>query len=143
MKRLYFIFLLACLSSCGSGNDGSASVNENRVFISDIGIYDENGPIKVVDAASLIDGGATVRNGTQAIFSGFIEIYIDTTCEGVSPWQFRELDQIEISPKTAIGYAAGRSCSDLKPSNTSIVVTVYGPDQTEVIDRQTYEFAIR
>ena len=148
MKNIkYVALILLSFSILGCGGDGSSENGESgdvdSVFISRILISDGDGvSLTEVSRNSEIISTVGVRNNTTEVFSGFIEFYINTTCEGENPWIIRDLEQIEINPGTSNIYLSFRSCLDLNVTDTELVGNIYGPDQVELVDSDSYAFSI-
>ena len=133
--------LVLFISLIGCSNDNS-SENTNLVFISVIGITGDTGFITEVNRNSVVSSVVAVKNNTNEIFTGFVEVYINTTCEGLTTWVIRDTQQIEINPGTTSAFITNSTCSDLNASITDLVGNVYGPDQIEIIDTDSYTFTI-
>ncbi len=143
MKILILIVCIVLVSSCGGGSRGSNnSSSSNSVSITEIGIFNGSSLTTTVKKDSEIFSGIKVSNNTEELFSGFFEMNISTSCEGINPWVIREVQQLQIEPGTSSVYVSSRSCPDLVATTTQLIAKIYGPDQAELVDMEAYDFTI-
>ena len=138
MKFTLIIIFSFIMAGCADSNTSNSANNDIHIY--NLEIVDSSGPVTSIDRSSSIRVRAILANDSEAFFSGYYGITIFVTCEGRNPWELYELTLLELAAGDSVSYTVGRSCSDLPQEKVNVVVTIYGPDQEEVIDTANYEF---